>query len=59
MTKEFSAYSQRLAGFLMMRGFVVKLMRQDMKTRRNIFMFNNSQELQIAVKEYSNLKIIN
>jgi len=56
MVKEFSAYSQKLAGFLMMRGFVVKLMRQDMKTRRNIFIFNDSQELQIAIKEYCELK---
>jgi len=56
MIKEFSAYSQRLAGFLMMRGFVVKLMRQDMKTRRNIFIFNDNDELQRVIKEYSNLR---
>jgi len=56
MVKEFSAYSQRLAGFLMMKGFVVKLMRQDMKTRRNIFIFNDSEELQIALKRYADYK---
>ena len=56
MIKEFSTYSQRLAGYLMMKGFVVKLMRQDMKTRRNIFIFNDSEELQKTIKNYIEIK---
>jgi len=56
MIKETGTYSQRLAGYLMMKGFVVKLMRQDMKTRRNIFIFNDSEELQKTIKNYIEIK---
>ena len=56
MKPEFSSYSLRLAGYLMYKGFVLKLMRKDQKTRRNIFIFNNTSELQNAIQEYLVLK---
>jgi len=52
MRKEFSSYSLRLAGYLMHKGFVLKLMRDDMKSKRKIFIFNDSPELQKAIQDY-------
>jgi hypothetical protein len=52
MKPEFSSYSLRLAGYLMYKGFVLKLMRDDQKSRRKIFIFNDSPELQIAIQDY-------
>jgi hypothetical protein len=49
---EYNAYSMKLAGFLMLEGFVLKHMRRDEKSNRNIFIFNNSSELQRAVARY-------
>jgi hypothetical protein len=54
MKKEYIVFSQRLAGELMIRGFVLK--RMDKTTRndsnRNVFFFNESEELLKFVKEY-------
>lgn len=52
MKKEYIIFNQRLAGFLMLNGFVLK--RMD-KTRhadsdRNIFFFNDSEELHETIK---------
>jgi len=54
--RSFTCFSMRLAGFLMLRGFVVFEMRKDQKTNRNVFVFNDSNELRSAVEEYKNFK---
>lgn len=56
MRKEFSSYSLRLAGYLMLQGFVLKLMRDDQKSKRKIFIFNDSLQLQKAIEDYLVLK---
>jgi len=56
MKPEFSSYSLRLAGYLMLQGFVLKLMRDDQKSKRKIFIFNNTPELQEKIQEYLRFK---
>jgi len=56
MKPEFSSYSLRLAGYLMLQGFVLKLMRDDQKSKRKIFIFNDTPELQSAIQEYLSFK---
>lgn len=47
-------YSQRLAGYLMLRGFVLMGMDQDRRIDgRNVFFFKNSPKLDDAIMEYS------
>lgn len=48
--------SQRLAGFLMMRGFVLHGMKLDIDSNRNIFLFTNSKELLEAIETYKQMK---
>ncbi|WP_041427452.1 DUF5659 domain-containing protein [Syntrophomonas wolfei] len=48
--------SQRLAGFLMMRGFVLHSMKMDINSRRNIFLFTKSDELLEAIETYKQIK---
>ena len=54
--------TQKLAGYLMMRGFVLKGLIPDdtvtINTKRNIFMFNNTYELTNAINDYKQIKII-
>lgn len=45
----------KMAGFLMMRGYVVLEMKKDQKTRRNVFVFNDSDELSNAIEDYKKL----
>lgn len=46
-------YNQRMAGYLMQRGFVLVDMRPDLKnTRRNVFLFNDTPQLKTAIDEY-------
>lgn len=45
-------HSQRLAGFLLMRGFVLQGVRADKRTRRNVFLFNASEQLESAIGDY-------
>jgi hypothetical protein len=54
MKKEHIIFSQKLAGELMIRGFVLKRMDKTFKdnSNRNIFFFNESEELLKFVKEY-------
>lgn len=56
MVKEFNCFSQRLYGFLIFKGFKVFRIRDDMKSDRKIFVFEDSEELQKSIKEYSGLK---
>ena len=46
----------RLAGFLMMNGFVCIDLKEDKKGKRNIYIFNKSDELKRVVREYSEMK---
>ena len=46
-------YSQRMAGYLMQRGFVLINMREDLQhSRRNVFFFKESPELSAAIGEF-------
>ena len=56
MCSDFNCYSMRLAGFLMLKGFVLRHVKDDTKTRRKVFIFNDSDELQIKIKDYMNQK---
>lgn len=49
----FTVFSQRLAGWLMVRGFVlVGITPGRADARRNVFYFNQSNELMSAIEEY-------
>ena len=52
--------TQKLAGYLMMRGFVLKGLIPDnninANNKRNIFMFNNTYELTNAINDYKQIK---
>jgi hypothetical protein len=56
MKKEYIVFSQRLAGELMIRGFVLKRMDKTIRndSKRNVFFFNESDELLKFVDEYKN-----
>lgn len=46
-------YTQRLAGFLMFKGFVLIAMQPDNSgSRRNVFHFRHSPEIEAAIQEY-------
>lgn len=47
-------YSQKLAGTLMVKGFVLAGMETNKKSDsgRNVFFFKNSPELEAAIEEY-------
>lgn len=50
-------YSQRAAGFLMQKGFVlVKIAPDKYNPNKNIFLFNNTDALDNALKEYASQK---
>ncbi|MBM7869245.1 hypothetical protein JOC70_000714 [Clostridium pascui] len=49
----FCAKKPHLAGYLMMKGFNLKRMPQDEKNPNyNVYIFNNSPELEIVVDQY-------
>lgn len=51
--KPFVITSQRIAGYLMMRGFVLQGMAENRKyPGRNVFLFKKSDELLQAVEDY-------
>ena len=48
-------FSQRLAGYLLMRGFVMAESRKDyQKPDKNIFFFYESKELRSAMVDFAN-----
>ena len=53
--KDYIVMSQKLAGYLMQRGFVLQKLKPTNKdgVRRNIFIFNESEQLINAIHEYS------
>jgi hypothetical protein len=52
MKKEYVIFNQRLAGYLMMNGFVLKHMEKSDRNNKNIFFFNESEELFNKIKEF-------
>lgn len=48
--------SQRLAGYLMQKGFVLQGLKPDKDSNRNIFLFKNSDELLEKIQEYKTNK---
>ena len=51
--KEFIVFSQLMAGYLMMRGFVLqKIIPSTKDEDKNVFIFNETEELKIAMEEY-------
>jgi hypothetical protein len=51
--KTYIVYSQKMAGYLMQRGFVLIDMQPDLKkTGRNVFFFYNTPQLKSAIDEY-------
>lgn len=54
MKKEYIVFNQRLAGYLMQQGFVLKRMEKSNQenSNRNVFVFNNTDDLIKKVKEY-------
>lgn len=54
MHNDFVVISQRVAGHLMMRGFVLKRLGQNRNyPERNVFIFNNTESLRQAITEYT------
>lgn len=50
-------FNQRLCGYLQMKGFVLVGMAENNHCAgKNVFFFNESDELHKAIKEYNNLK---
>lgn len=57
LDKNKTIFSQKLAAYLMMRGFVLLDMKRDSKgSGKNVFYFKNSEELQQAIFDYSSEK---
>jgi Domain of unknown function (DUF5659) len=56
--KEYIVFSMKLAGLLMQRGFVLKRMEKTDRdnSNRNVFYFNESEDLLRVVEEYINNK---
>jgi len=54
-TKCKAIFSQKLAGYLLMRGFVLAESRKDYKNpEKNLFFFFESPELMEAITDYTN-----
>lgn len=56
MKKEYIIFNMRLAGKLMAMGFVLKRMEKTDRdsSNRNVFYFNESDDLERIVKEFKN-----
>lgn len=56
--KIITIFSQQLAGYLMLNKFVLIGMRQDINgSGRNLFFFNDSEEIQEKIRQYNNSKL--
>lgn len=55
MKKEYVIFNQRLAGYLMQQGFVLKRMEKSNKEGidRNVFIFNNTEDLLQRINQYN------
>ena len=56
MKKDYIVLSQKVAGYLMQKGFVLQKLKPTNKEglKRNVFIFNESEELIKSIHEYSN-----
>ncbi|WP_429917956.1 DUF5659 domain-containing protein [Lederbergia citrisecunda] len=54
--KQYHCFSLRQAGYLMTRGFVLFEIQDDKNSRRKIYMFKDSTELRVAVRDYTKSK---
>jgi len=49
----YNCFSQKLAGYLLTSGFSITGIKSDLKnTGRTIYLFQNSEFLQLAIKKY-------
>lgn len=56
-TKMITIFNQRLCGYLMMKGFVLVAMSENKHCAgKNVFFFNDSDELQRSIDEFRELK---
>ena len=59
-TKMITIFNQKLCGYLMMKGFVLVAMSKNKHcTNKNVFFFNNSEELQESINEFTKRKMEN
>jgi len=54
--KTFYVKSMKLAGYLMMKGFVLHNVKPEENSNRNIFLFTNSPQLLKAIEQYKQTK---
>lgn len=56
MKREYVIFNQRLAGYLMQQGFVLKRMEKSNQegSNRNVFIFNNTNDLVNSIKQFNN-----
>jgi hypothetical protein len=57
MKKEYVIFNQRLAGYLMMNGFVLKRLDKSKHkdSKMNVFIFNESENLLKTIEQYKSL----
>ena len=55
MIKLYNCFSLRMSGYLMFRGFVPLDFKDDQKSKRKVFVFKDSEELQKAIEDYKNI----
>ena len=59
-TKMITIFNQRLCGYLMMKGFVLVAMSENHQCAgKNVFFFNDSDDLQKSIQEYKTINISN
>lgn len=53
--KKIVIFNQKVAGYLMLNGFVIKKLEQSNKEdgRRNVFIFNDTEELRDKINKYN------
>lgn len=56
MQEDYIVFNQRLAGYLMQSGFVLKRLEKSKKTNsnKNIFIFNKSEKLMNTIEKFKN-----
>ncbi|WP_350268546.1 DUF5659 domain-containing protein [Neobacillus mesonae] len=59
MNETLIIHSRRLAIYLQCRGFLIIGVEPDLKSKRNIFVFNNSENIQSVMLEYKTDKRFN
>lgn len=59
MSKTYTIYSQRLAGYLMQQGFPLLYLSKNHRTRLNRFIFHNSKILQDYIDKWQVIRVEN